>query len=154
MRPIRTGHDTSSPRSHRARALALAALLGLSLVAPACKPGAPGSKAGGGGGSSSKGIDVSMTIAPVDAKGQRVASVTLTTKAAIQGVQLTFEPPEGCQVVAGSLVRTLPSLQPGTPISQQVGIQCDSSAKGELKASAEGRDEKGTVLTGDASAGL
>ena len=129
--------------------MALGALVALALVAGSCKPGAPGSKAGGG-----KGIDVSMTIAAADVKGQRVASVTIQTGTAIQGAQLTFEPPTGCQVVAGSLVRTIASLQPGTPVSQQIALQCDSAAKGELKATVEGLDEKGTALHGAGSAGL
>jgi hypothetical protein len=78
--------------------------------------------------------DVTLSLNAADPGGKRYASVKIQPKVALAEATLAFDLPTGCNVIAGAAVRTVKNLTVGTPMSQELGFQCEAGATGTAKA--------------------
>jgi hypothetical protein len=137
--------NPASTRAARSFAAALVLLAGL-LATAGCPGGKSGDKPGTGGGAAS-GDALTVTLALTSpSEGNHQATARLEASRAVQALQLTFEVPAECRIIAGAAVRNIAQIAPGAPIAQEIAFDCPAGTKGALKAKVAGKDAAGVAV--------
>jgi len=116
--------------------------------APAAAPSASAA------GQPSSAVEATLIVHPADEAGKRKAVVELRISAPVSTLNIAFEVPAECQVVAGARRRSLGAVTAGQTQQSFVQFECQEHASGEVTVAVSGQDAAGGAIEKKLAASL